>query len=69
MDEALGALKNLRKGVKGLEYAMSLYAEFEPTDPHDTKQHPFKNQFFRTYQGMLHFLNFVKVDVPYIVVN
>ena len=51
MDEALDALKNLRQGVRNLEGAMTLYAEHQPTDPHDTKRHPFRAQFSNTYQG------------------
>ena len=51
MDEALDSLKNLKKGVRDLEAAMTLYSEHESTDPYDTKTHPFREQFFNTYQG------------------
>ena len=51
MDETLDALKNVRQGVRDLEGAMTLYAEQEPTDPHDTERHSFRAQFFNTYQG------------------
>ena len=52
MDDALDALKHFRKGLASLESAMCHYTtEFEPTDPCDTKRHPFKQQFENTYQG------------------
>lgn len=53
MDDALDALKHFRKGIKSLECAMSQYTvEFEPTDPYDTKRHPFKRQFENTFEGI-----------------
>ena len=51
MDEALDALKNLKKGVHDLECAMTLYSECEPIDPYDTQRHPYKAQFYDTYEG------------------
>lgn len=53
MDDALDALKHFKKGIKSLECAMCQYTEeFEPTDPYDTKRHPFKRQFENTFEGI-----------------
>ena len=53
IDEALEALKHLKKGLDKMESTLCLYeTEYEPMgDPYDNREHPFKQQFGNTYQG------------------
>ena len=53
IDEALEALKHLKKGVDKMQSAFCLYeTEYEPMrDPYDNKEHPFKQQFGNTHDS------------------
>ena len=53
IDEALEALRHLKKRLDKMESALCLYeTEYEPMgDLYDNREHPFKQQFGNTYQS------------------
>lgn len=52
IDLAMEALKKLKLGLSKMEHAVCMYVtETEPQDHHDSRVHPFKQQFLNTYKG------------------